>query len=148
MKKPRKRVSRQAMRNRPTWYPGADKLCGGSNQIAITSVDRDSKVQCAVCGRNVGLRNPRTKQIAMHRPPQPVVSVDSETTPLQPFIRKPIPEVLALFVLYCLHPWLNRYEQELSRKLFPSLGRTAGKYFVKFDTRKLMYPDAAARSTK
>jgi hypothetical protein len=50
------------------------------------------------------------------------------------------------FVLYCLHPWLNRFEQELSRKLFPSLGRTAGKYFVKFDTRKLMYPDAAARS--
>ncbi len=50
------------------------------------------------------------------------------------------------FVLYCLHPWLNRFEQELSRKLFPSMGRTAGKYFVKFDTRKLMYPDAAARS--
>ncbi|MFI5260808.1 MAG: phage portal protein [Candidatus Paceibacteria bacterium] len=50
------------------------------------------------------------------------------------------------FVLYCLHPWLHRFEQELSRKLFPSLGRTAGKYFVKFDTRKLMYPDAAARS--
>ncbi len=50
------------------------------------------------------------------------------------------------FVLYCLHPWLNRIEQEFARKLFPSMGRTAGKYFVKFDTRKLMYPDAAARS--
>jgi len=50
------------------------------------------------------------------------------------------------FVLYCLHPWLNRFEQEFARKLFPSMGRTAGKYFVKFDTRKLMYPDAAARS--
>ena len=51
------------------------------------------------------------------------------------------------FVLYCLHPWLNRYEQEFGRKLFPTMGRSAGKYFVKFDTRKLMYPDAAARST-
>jgi len=49
-------------------------------------------------------------------------------------------------VLYCLHPWLNRFEQELARKLFPTMGRTAGKFFVKFDTRKLMYPDAAARS--
>jgi HK97 family phage portal protein len=51
------------------------------------------------------------------------------------------------FVLYCLHPWLNRYEQEMERKLFSDMGRSAGKYFAKFDTRKLMYPDAAARST-
>ncbi len=51
------------------------------------------------------------------------------------------------FVLYCLHPWLNRWEQELGRKLFSNTGRSAGKYFAKFDTRKLMYPDAAARST-
>ena len=51
------------------------------------------------------------------------------------------------FVLYCLHPWLNRFEQEMGRKLFSDMGRSAGKYFAKFDTRKLMYPDAAARST-
>jgi HK97 family phage portal protein len=50
------------------------------------------------------------------------------------------------FVLYCLHPWLNRIEQEMGRKLFSDMGRSAGKYFAKFDTRKLMYPDAAARS--
>ena len=50
------------------------------------------------------------------------------------------------FVLYCLHPWLNRFEQEMERKLFSSMGRSAGKYFAKFDTRKLMYPDAAARA--
>jgi HK97 family phage portal protein len=51
------------------------------------------------------------------------------------------------FVLYCLHPWLRRFEQELERKLFSSMGRSAGKFFAKFDTRKLMYPDAAARSS-
>jgi len=51
------------------------------------------------------------------------------------------------FVLYCLHPWLNRFEQEFGRKLFSDMGRSAGKYFAKFDVRKLMYPDAAARST-
>lgn len=50
------------------------------------------------------------------------------------------------FVLYCLHPWLHRLEQEMERKLFSKLGRSAGVYFAKFDTRKLMYPDAAARS--
>jgi HK97 family phage portal protein len=49
------------------------------------------------------------------------------------------------FVLYCLHPWLNRYELEFRRKLFPKMGRTAGQYFAKFDIRKLMYPDAASR---
>ena len=51
------------------------------------------------------------------------------------------------FVLYCLHPWLNRWEQEMERKLFSKMGRSASKYFAKFDTRKLMYPDAAARAT-
>lgn len=51
------------------------------------------------------------------------------------------------FVLYCLHPWLHRFEQEMTRKLFPKMGRTAGQFFPKFDVRKLMYPDAAARST-
>lgn len=48
-------------------------------------------------------------------------------------------------VLYCLHPWLNRIEQEFNRKLFPKTGRSASPHFVKFDIRKLMYPDAAAR---
>jgi HK97 family phage portal protein len=51
------------------------------------------------------------------------------------------------FVLYCLHPWLNRFEQEMDRKLFSDMGRSVGKYCAKFDTRKLMYPDAAARSS-
>ncbi len=92
------------MRNLPTWYPGADNnMCSGSNRIAIEYPDRDGKVTCAACHRKVGLRNPRTKQIAMHRhtfakAEQPVISVDIETQPLEPgFIRKPIPEALALF---------------------------------------------------
>jgi HK97 family phage portal protein len=48
---------------------------------------------------------------------------------------------------YCLNPWINKIEHELKRKLFPKVGRSAGKYFAKFDTRQLMYPDAASRST-
>lgn len=50
------------------------------------------------------------------------------------------------FVLYTLGPWLTAWEQELKRKLMPKLGRTAGQYFVKFDTRRLLYPDAESRS--
>jgi phage portal protein BeeE len=49
------------------------------------------------------------------------------------------------FVLYCLNPWLVRIEKEFQRKLFPKVGRNANKFFPKFDTRRLMYPDAAAR---
>lgn len=49
------------------------------------------------------------------------------------------------FVLYCLNPWLERIQKEFGRKLFPKMGRSAGKFFPKFDTRRLLYPDAAAR---
>jgi len=48
---------------------------------------------------------------------------------------------------YCLNPWLNKVEHELKRKLFPKVGRSSGKFFPKFDVRKLMYPDAASRAT-
>ena len=50
------------------------------------------------------------------------------------------------FKLFCLDPWATTWEQELSRKLFPNVGRTAKKYFAGFDFRKLLYPDAASRS--
>ncbi len=51
------------------------------------------------------------------------------------------------FKLFCLDPWATAWEQELERKLFPSVGRTAKKFFAGFDFRKLLYPDAASRST-
>jgi HK97 family phage portal protein len=50
------------------------------------------------------------------------------------------------FVLYCLGPWLEAYEQEFRRKLFPKRGRTSNKFFAKFDARRLMYPDAESRA--
>jgi HK97 family phage portal protein len=51
------------------------------------------------------------------------------------------------FVLYCLNPWIERIQKEFGRKLFPKMGRTANKFFPKFDTHRLMYPDAASRGT-
>ena len=50
------------------------------------------------------------------------------------------------FVLFAIGPWLSVWEAELRRKLFPNKGRSAGRYLVKFDTRKLIYPDATSRS--
>ena len=50
------------------------------------------------------------------------------------------------FVNYCLHPWQTAIEMELERKCFPKIGRSANRYFPHFDTRRLLYPDAAARS--
>jgi HK97 family phage portal protein len=49
------------------------------------------------------------------------------------------------FVLYTLAPWLESWTQELKRKLFPKMGRTAGRYFPKFETRQLTMPDAESR---
>ena len=50
------------------------------------------------------------------------------------------------FVLFGLSPWLSVIEAELKRKLFPKNGRSAGKYIMKHDTRKLLYPDADSRA--
>jgi HK97 family phage portal protein len=49
------------------------------------------------------------------------------------------------FVTYSLGPWLESWTQELKRKLFPKVGRTAGRYFPKFETRALTMPDAESR---
>ncbi len=50
------------------------------------------------------------------------------------------------FVTYTLGPWIAAWENELKRKLFHTVGRSAGKNFARFDTRRLLYPDSAARS--
>jgi HK97 family phage portal protein len=51
------------------------------------------------------------------------------------------------FLTYTLMPWLVAIEQEFERKLFPDKGQTANKFFPKFDTHLLKYPDAATRAT-
>lgn len=50
------------------------------------------------------------------------------------------------FLTYCLNPWINSWEQELKRKLFPLEKPQSAKFFVKFDTRMLLYPDAESRA--
>lgn len=50
------------------WYPNADgNKCPGSFQISIYYPGADRKVECAHCGRRVGLRNPSARQIAQHK---------------------------------------------------------------------------------
>jgi HK97 family phage portal protein len=49
------------------------------------------------------------------------------------------------FVTFTLSPWLEAWQQEIRRKLFPkpaSTGRPGKRFFVKFETRQLTMPDA------
>jgi HK97 family phage portal protein len=38
------------------------------------------------------------------------------------------------FLTFTLKPWLNRWEQALNSRLFPAVGRNAGRFFCRFDT--------------
>jgi hypothetical protein len=51
------------------------------------------------------------------------------------------------FLTYCLQPWMDRWEKGLTTKLFSQMGRSAGKYIVQFNTRRLLRPDATSRTT-
>jgi HK97 family phage portal protein len=51
------------------------------------------------------------------------------------------------FLTNCLQPWLTKLETAFNVKLFSTLGRSAGKYEVRFNTRDLLRPDAASRTT-
>lgn len=45
------------------------------------------------------------------------------------------------FLLFCIKPWLRKWEQAIYSKLFPTNGRNANKYFAKFDTTELEQAD-------
>lgn len=47
------------------------------------------------------------------------------------------------FVVYCIRPWLVRWEQEMNRKLFKVAEN--GRYFVEFNLSGLLRGDSAAR---
>jgi HK97 family phage portal protein len=38
------------------------------------------------------------------------------------------------FLTFTLKPWLNKWEQALNFRLFPTVGRNAGRFFARFDT--------------
>jgi len=47
------------------------------------------------------------------------------------------------FLVFTLRPWLNKWEQAINSKIFPTFGRTANKYFARFDTTELERADYA-----
>jgi HK97 family phage portal protein len=49
------------------------------------------------------------------------------------------------FVTQTLRPYLVRFEQEFQRKLFPTLGRNAGKYFAEFHLDAILRGDQVSR---
>lgn len=50
------------------------------------------------------------------------------------------------FLTYCIGPWIDVMEQEMKRKLFPIDRPQDKNFFVKFDTHRLLYPNADTRS--
>jgi HK97 family phage portal protein len=49
------------------------------------------------------------------------------------------------YVTFTLRPWLVRIEAEVQRKLMPTVGRSAGKYTVRFDVAELIRGDFASQ---
>jgi HK97 family phage portal protein len=47
------------------------------------------------------------------------------------------------FLTFTLKPWLRKWEQPTNIRLFPRIGRNAGKYFARFDTSELERADYA-----
>ena len=45
------------------------------------------------------------------------------------------------FLTFTLKPWIHKWEQAINAKLFPTVGRNAGRFFAKFDTSQLEQPD-------
>lgn len=63
------------------WYPNGDGgKCPGSFKVAIYYPDSNGKVECASCGRKVGLRNPKTRQIAQHKLHKPAPTIHKTIT--------------------------------------------------------------------
>ena len=57
-------------------------------------------------------------------------------------------ESIALeYVKFTLRPWLVRIQQEIHRKLVPTIGRSAGRFSVAFDLSELERADFAAQMT-
>jgi len=50
------------------------------------------------------------------------------------------------FLIYTLNGWINRWEQELNRKLFTIQDRLSEKFFVKFNVNAILRTDIKARS--
>lgn len=50
------------------------------------------------------------------------------------------------FLNLTVGPWLNAFEQEFKIKLFPIDSKRQAPFYAKFDTHKLLYPDAESRS--
>lgn len=50
------------------------------------------------------------------------------------------------FLTFGLNPWIVKFEEAFTTKLFPKKGKVRPSYFVKADTSRLTYPDADSRS--
>lgn len=119
---------------------------GGENQFKVAVLEQGVKFEKIAAtpeeGQMLQTRNYQRAELCaiFNMPPHMVAAVDKASG------KSTVEQNSIEFLTYCLSPWRKAWEQELERKLFPKLGRTANKYTAKFDTRHLLYPDAESRS--
>jgi HK97 family phage portal protein len=118
---------------------------GGENQFKVAVLEAGVKFEKIAAtpeeGQMLGTREYQRGEIcAVFNVPQHMVAA------LEKQGKGTVEQSSIEFVLYCLSPWIRAWEQELERKLFPKLGRTANQFFPHFDKRHLLYPDAESRA--
>lgn len=119
---------------------------GGENAFKVAVLEAGVKFEKIASTPDEGQMNAtrqyqRTEICAVFGVPQHMVAASDKGAG-----KSNVEQASIEFVLYCLQPWLNALEQEFGRKLFPKMGRTANRFFAHFDTRRLLYPDAASRA--
>jgi HK97 family phage portal protein len=119
---------------------------GGENQFKVAVLEAGVEFQKIAAtpeeGQMLATRQHQREEIcAMLNVPLHMVSASGKASG-----KSNVEQNSIEFLNFCLQPWIKLFEQEMGRKLFPKLGRTANKFFVSFDVRRLLYPDAESRS--
>lgn len=121
-----------------------DEAHGGENQfkVAILEQGLDFKKIAATPNEGQMLETrtyQRTEICALFGVPLHMIVQDRSTG-------KSNTEQAAIeFFQFCLNPWIIQWSQELERKLFPKMGRSANRFVPHFETRQLLYPDSKSR---
>jgi HK97 family phage portal protein len=123
-----------------------EMLASGSNQHRIAILDNDYAIQQLSISQE-DAQYLQTK-LATRRDIAAIYGVPGHMVgDTEKGIKANVEQQAQDFLTTCLGPWLTKWEYALNTKLFASIGRSVGKYEAKFDTRDLLRPDAASRTT-
>lgn len=120
---------------------------GGENQLRTLLLEQGiSFTPLTVAPDNAQFLETRKFQVAevcriFGVPPHMIADTEKQN-------RANVEQIGLEFVTFTLGPWLEAWQQEFKRKLFPAssgAGRPQKKFFLLFETRKLTMPDAQSR---